>query len=184
MKLVVGLGNPGMQYAETRHNVGFRVVDRLGRLLKVRINDLMCRAFTARAVLDGKGIILAKPLTYVNRSGEAVKALAVKYNLPPEEILVIYDDMDLEVGCLRLKFKGGSGGHNGLNSIIEVLGTKDFPRLRIGIGRPTADPVNHVLGHFTAEEKKIIDENIERAAEAVQLAIREGLNAAMNKFNS
>lgn len=183
MKLVVGLGNPGIQYAQTRHNVGFQVVDCLGRMLKVRVNDLVCRSFTARAVVDGRCIMLAKPLTYVNCSGEAVKELVVRHKLEPEEILVVCDDMDLELGSLRLRSKGGSGGHNGLKSIIEALGTKDFSRLRIGIGRPAGDSVNHVLGHFTGEEREIIDKSIERAAVAVQVAVCEGLDAAMNRFN-
>jgi len=179
----VGLGNPGIQYAQTRHNVGFQVIDRLGRALGVRVNDLVCRAFTAQAALAGKCVILAKPLTYVNCSGEAVKAMVTHYKIEPAEILVVCDDMDLEVGRLRLRRRGGSGGHNGLKSIINELGTSNFPRLRIGIGRPDGDPINHVLGCFAGEEKKIIEESIEKAAEAVRIAVCEGLEAAMNRFN-
>ncbi|HEU5315476.1 MAG TPA: aminoacyl-tRNA hydrolase [Chloroflexota bacterium] len=187
MRAIVGLGNPGSRYKSTRHNVGWHVVDRLaarwgaGKASKAR------HAEVAKAALDGESILLLKPLTYMNDSGKAVRALVEKDLLPLEHVLVVYDDLDLAFGKLRLRAGGSSGGHNGIKSIqLHVAGKPgDFPRIKVGIGRPPAgvDPVDHVLTTFAPVEKPIIEEAIERAADAVECWVQEGIEAAMNKFN-
>ncbi|MGE5620667.1 MAG: aminoacyl-tRNA hydrolase [Sphingomonadaceae bacterium] len=184
MKLVIGLGNPGSRYAATRHNVGFMALDRLARKHGASITKRQCNALTALATVSGQRVCLAKPQTYMNLSGESVACLARFYRIAPEDILVIYDDRDLPVGKLRLRERGSAGGHRGMQSIIATLGTSDFPRLRIGIGRPSEmDAVDHVLGQFSAEERSVMDEALDRAVEAVEVALGEGLEAAMNRFN-
>lgn len=187
VRAIVGLGNPGSRYKSTRHNVGWHVVDRLaarwgaGKASKAR------HAEVAKAALDGESILLLKPLTYMNDSGKAVRALVEKDLLPLEHVLVVYDDLDLAFGKLRLRAGGSSGGHNGIKSIqLHVAGKPgDFPRIKVGIGRPPAgvDPVDHVLTTFAPVEKPIIEEAIERAADAVECWVQEGIEAAMNKFN-
>ncbi len=185
MKLVVGLGNPGSRYANTRHNVGFMVLDRLARRCNVDINKKQCNALTGLGTMAGHRVCLAKPQTYMNLSGEAVSCLARFYKVSPKDMLVIYDDRDLPVGRIRLREKGSAGGHRGLQSIIGMLGTSDIPRLRIGIGRPEEmEAVDHVLGRFSAEERPLIEEALERSLEAVEVALAEGMEAAMNKFNA
>lgn len=186
MFLLAGLGNPGIKYALTRHNVGFWIVDALASRAGVKLKKVCCRSYTARAVLAGKEVVLAKPLTYMNRSGLAVRALLQYFSLQPENLLVIYDDLDLSPGRLRLRSRGGSGGHRGMASVIALLGSENFARLRLGIGRPpgeTGDGVDYVLSHFKADEERQIMEAVELAADAVETFLAYGLEAAMNRYN-
>lgn len=185
MKLVVGLGNPGAKYAATRHNVGFMVVDRLAERAGVAVTKKQCSALTAIATIAGEKVCLAKPQTYMNLSGDAVGCLLRYYKLTPLDLLVVYDERDLPLGKIRLREKGSAGGHRGMESIIGVMGSSDFPRLRIGIGRPREmGAVEHVLGAFSSEERAVAVEAICRATEAVEMALREGLDAAMNRYNA
>lgn len=192
IQLVVGLGNPGREYAATRHNVGYRVVDRVA----AGANGSWQRAArfdaeVAEVRLAGRKIVLAKPLTFMNLSGRTCAALLHWYKLAPEQMLVVTDDADLDVGRLRLRPKGGSGGHNGLKSIVEMAGTEQFPRVRVGIGRPVRRSggtpenalVDFVLSRFSKEELAAVDEGVARAADAVACALESGMDAAMNKFN-
>ena len=182
-KLVVGLGNPGKEYAGTRHNIGFDVVDRLAMKLDCSLRK---RLRFAAEVGDAGGVTLVKPQTFMNRSGAAVAGLVHWLKFAPSDVLVIVDDADLPLGQLRLRQSGGSGGHNGLRSIIETLGSEEFARLRVGIGRREpvgADITNHVLGKFAAGERAAAREAIEEAVKAVEGCLKEGLTVAMNQFN-
>ncbi len=184
MKLVVGLGNPGAKYANTRHNVGFMVVDRLARRVGIGLTKRQCNALTALGTISGQRVCLAKPQTYMNLSGDAVACLARFFKVSPADLLVVYDDRDLPLGRVRLREKGSAGGQRGMESIIAALGTSDFPRLRIGIGRPAeVDAVDHVLGSFSAEERPLIEAALDRAVEAVEGVLSEGVDWAMNSFN-
>lgn len=187
MLLIVGLGNPGYNYAPTRHNVGFWSLDFISSEFKIPLRSIKHQSFIGTGVLeDGRGLVLAKPLTYMNRSGLAVASLARAYKIAPEEILVIHDDMDLPPGKIRLRSKGGSGGHNGLKSIIFHLQSEDFNRLKIGIGRPSdeeAEKADYVLASFSKAEEQIMAESVGRSAEAALYFAREGIEAAMNKYN-
>ncbi|MEG6617171.1 aminoacyl-tRNA hydrolase [Peptococcaceae bacterium 1198_IL3148] len=183
MKMIVGLGNPGPEYAKTRHNVGFMLVDKLAESLKVTVNKSKNKALIGETQMGQEKILLVKPQTYMNLSGEAVGALARWYKLTATDIIVIYDDMDLPLGKLRIRPAGGSGGHNGMKSIIAALGTEAFPRMRIGIGKNQANSINHVLGKFNAEEMATIDATIEQTMQAVQTWVRQDINASMNKYN-
>ena len=188
MFLVVGLGNPGIQYAMTRHNVGFWVIDELASRYDHRLEHVKFQSFYSSGTAAGKRVVLAKPLTYMNRSGLAVGDLARFFSIPLENILIIYDDMDLPVGKLRLRPGGGSGGHKGMASIITRLGTQDIPRLRLGIGRQGAAGENlvveHVLSRFTKEEEEPVHQVVLRAADAVEVVLNQGLEEAMNRFNA
>ncbi len=183
--VVVGLGNPGSQYADTRHNVGFWCVDYLARAYSIAFTRRQRLAQIGEGVIEGRQVALAKPRTYVNLSGQAVKYLLDRYGVTPQELLVIYDDMDLPPGKLRLRPRGSAGGHNGIKSIIEATGTQEFPRLRIGIGRPAEgqDWKDYVLGQMSPEERKLAEEAVARAAQAVVSVLTEGVAAAMNRFN-
>jgi len=192
MKLIVGLGNPGKTYAYNRHNVGFRCLNYFARYHSIRFNRKECQAKTGTGKLDGEELLLAKPQTFVNASGDAVRCLADKYNIPLGDILVIHDDLDLPLGKIRLRRNGGSGGHKGVGSIISALGSGNFPRLRVGIGRPQFDSksnedeniiIKYVLSDFGPDEEKVIKVAIVRAAEAIHCFIRKGIEVAMNKFN-
>lgn len=183
MKMIVGLGNPGSEYAKTRHNIGFMLVDKLAENLKVAVNKSKYKALIGEAHIGQEKVLLVKPQTYMNLSGEAVGPLARWHKLNAEDIIVVYDDMDLPLGKLRIRAKGGSGGHNGMKSIISVLGTEDFPRMRIGIGKNQANTVNHVLGKFNAEETAELEKTIEQTLLAVQTWVRQDINASMNKYN-
>ncbi len=185
MKLVIGLGNPGTQYGQTRHNIGFRVVD----LLAANYGwnwERRGRAMIASGSISPEKVVLVKPLTYMNNSGEAVGELVHWYKLPPEALLVIYDELDLPIGKVRLRAKGSAGGHKGLDNIIRHLHTNQFPRLRIGIGRPAnhrIETINYVLGIPPTDERTLLDIAEQRATEAVPLIIQNGLEAAMNSIN-
>lgn len=186
MMLVVGLGNPGSLYTKTRHNVGFLVIDRLAVELGLTGWRLKCKALVAEVCLQEQKVILAKPQTYMNNSGEAVKPLLRWYGLDLTELMVICDDLDLPLGRIRIRKRGGDGGHRGLKSIIEALGNNEFTRLRIGIGRPQnteVDPVQWVLGRISTAEVSVLSESLARAAQAVRVIINEGIEKAMNQFN-
>jgi len=185
MKLIVGLGNPGRRYRETRHNVGWEVISRLARRARIAVDEEDGFSDVGRGSIGGTRVILARPQTYVNVSGEAVRDLRRHHRLRPQDIIVVVDDLDLPLGRLRLRASGSAGGHNGLKSIIEALGTTEFPRLRVGIGRPAegVDPADHVLTRFTSDEQAVVDAALDRAAEAIETAIAEGIETAMNRFN-
>lgn len=184
--LLVGLGNPGDNYEATRHNVGFRTIDELAERKGIPVQRLKHRALTNTTELGGARVLLMKPVTYMNLSGEAVGDAARFYKLPPERVLVISDDVSLPLGKLRIRKSGSAGGHNGLKNIIQHLGTEGFPRLKIGVGgkpHPDYDMADWVLFKFTGDEQKVIDAAIMRAADAIECMLREGLDRAMGKFN-
>ena len=184
-RLIVGIGNPGPEYAKTRHNVGFRVLDALAKRLKVSKQEARFRGIYAVAQVEDLRVGLLKPLTYVNLSGQSVGEAVKQLNLQPEQILVVLDDAQLPLGKLRMRPKGSGGGHRGLQSIIDALQTDEIPRLRIGIGSPPegVDMVTFVLSPFEDDEEPIIGEAVERAADAAIVWATEGINAAMQKFN-
>lgn len=182
MKLIVGLGNPGRAYAHTRHNVGFDVVDMLARRRKTKVLGRQCRALVGSFDAGGERVLLAKPQTFMNESGSAVSALVDRYGIRPEDLIVVYDDMDLPPGRIRIRKKGSSGGHRGMNSIIRSLGTTDFPRLRIGIGHGD-EAVEHVLSRFSRKELALVRPALERAVDALEMIIKDGIEAAMNVYN-
>jgi len=184
--LIVGLGNPGEQYENTRHNVGFLVADELGKRGNFPIQRLKHRALTNTATIGGQGALVMKPATYMNLSGEAVGEAARFYKLPPDHVLVISDDVDLPLGKLRIRTGGSAGGHNGLKSIIQHLGTDQFPRLKVGVGgkpHPDYDMADWVLSRLQGEDKKVMDEAVKQAADAVECLLRDGPQKAMNRFN-
>ena len=181
LRLVVGLGNPGRDYAETRHNVGFMIADALAAEAGVRFDeDKRWKTLIAKAGTR----YLIKPQTYMNESGVAVGKVSAFYKIAPEEMLVIYDDLDLPLGRLRLRGGGSAGGHNGMKSIIAHLGTQQFPRLRVGIGRRGDAAIGHVLGKFAKEERSELEKSIKNAVLATALIAGQGLSAAMTRFNS
>lgn len=185
MKIVVGLGNPGSRYCGTRHNVGFEVIDTLARHPSVGAFREKFESLVAEGRVDDETLLLVKPQTYMNLSGRAVRALLDFYKLPPQQLLVVCDDIHLPLGKLRLRARGSHGGHNGLRDIQQHLGTEEYPRLRIGVGEPAAgEAVDHVLGRFRASEQPIITEAILRAAQAVECWALQGIEAAMNRFNA
>ncbi|MBA7666979.1 Peptidyl-tRNA hydrolase [subsurface metagenome] len=193
MKLIVGLGNPGFLYSRNRHNVGFMCVRHLARTLGIRFDKKQGQARTGIGNIARKRVVLARPQTYMNASGESVCALVRKLNITPSDLIVIHDDLDLPPGKIRLRLGGGSGGHKGIESIIARLGSRDFYRVRVGVGRPDTveDPatdkeepvIAYVLSDFTREEKRIIDKIMPDVSQAIVCLLAEGLDAAMNKFN-
>jgi PTH1 family peptidyl-tRNA hydrolase len=184
VQLVVGLGNPGEEYAPTRHNVGFRVVELLARDAGEDFGRERFQSRVAEVRLGEKKVMLLKPQTFMNNSGRAARAALGFYKLEPADMLVVCDDYNLELGRLRARRGGSAGGHNGLESIIAELGTQSFPRLRLGIGAARGDTVSYVLGRFRAEEREAISETIVRAADAVRSWVREGIESCMNRFNA
>lgn len=187
-QLIVGLGNPEPKYDKTRHNIGFEAVDALARTWQIPWGEnRRFQAFLGEGRgANGDKIRLLKPLTYMNRSGQAIRAVLDWYKLPPESVLVVYDDMDLPVGRLRLRLSGSAGGHNGMKSTITHLGTQNFPRLRIGIGKSGTDKdsVSHVLGKFSPQETQLISEVLQLVVDAVELSLKQGVEKAMSLYNS
>jgi PTH1 family peptidyl-tRNA hydrolase len=183
--LIVGLGNPGREYRENRHNVGFMLMDRLAVKLNARFTRLQSKALVASAAYDERKIILAKPQTFMNLSGQSVQGLVHFYKLPLTNLLVAHDDLDLPPGTIRIRPDGGSAGQKGMTSILERFGTDEFPRLRLGIGRPPGQMLapDYVLQDFPDGEMSIISETLNRAVDAVLMFVTEGLDAAMNKYN-
>lgn len=183
--LIVGLGNPGRQYRQNRHNVGFMALDHLAARLGVKFTRLEGKALVTKADYQGRRLVLAKPQTFMNESGKAVGSLARFYKAPFEQLLVVYDDVDLPLGTLRLRLEGGSAGHRGMASIIERLGTQAFPRLRIGIGRPPGrkEAAAYVLEDFSTQEVEFLSPALERATEAILTFVTQGMQTAMNQFN-
>ena len=184
--LLVCLGNPGDQYENTRHNVGFMVADELGERHNVPIQRLKFRALTNTITVGDEKVLLMKPVTYMNLSGEAVHEAAAFYKIPPERVLVISDEVSLAPGKIRVRRSGSAGGHNGLKNIIAHLGTDQVPRIRLGVGQkphPDYDMADWVLGKFQGEDKKAVEEAVKRAADAAECLIREGVDKAMNRYN-
>jgi PTH1 family peptidyl-tRNA hydrolase len=186
VKLLVGLGNPGPRYRETRHNVGFQVIDELARRGAVTGWREAFNALTARAVVVGQPTVLAKPVTFMNLSGEAVAGLASFYKIEPADVLIVLDEAALPLGRLRARRRGTAGGHNGLRSVIEQLGTDDVPRLRIGVGRGDLrrDLADHVLSKFEPVERDMVEAAVLRAADAAEMFVAEGIERVMNAFNA
>ncbi len=187
MFLVAGLGNPGKEYEKTRHNAGFLFLDFVSDIYGIPIDQVECQALTGRGKISGEDVLLAKPLTYMNRSGSAVRQLVSKYSVSPERLIVVYDDVDLDPGVIRIRPKGGSGGHRGVQSIISSLKRNDFGRIRIGIGRPTGrskSVTDYVLEEFSEDEFAVFIMTAHRAAQALSIIISEGYDAAMSRFNS
>jgi PTH1 family peptidyl-tRNA hydrolase len=193
MKLIVGLGNPGFLYARNRHNIGFMCVRQLARAHAIRFDRKQGQARTGIGRIGASRVILARPQTYMNASGDSVAALTRKLDITPDNLIVIHDDLDLPVGKIRLRRGGGSGGHKGIESIALRLGTTDFSRIRVGIGRPDdtglspaekeAAVIDYVLANFTNDEKKVVDTTIPEVVKAVAYLINRGITAAMNRFN-
>jgi PTH1 family peptidyl-tRNA hydrolase len=191
VKLIVGLGNPGIEYQFTPHNLGFLTIDRIANGLGIEIRNRQCRALTARATIDGKttageAVILAKPETYMNLSGLSVRELVAEHQVDVQrDLIVIYDELDLPLGAIRIRQRGSSAGHNGMESILGALGTDEFLRIRLGIApdRKVADGVKYVLTPFRKAQGKVVDEILDTAVQAVEVILKEGPAAAMNRFN-
>lgn len=183
--LIVGLGNPGSEYADNRHNIGFQCIDCLARAYNVGLREKKrLNALVGKGDVEGCPVVLTKPLTFMNKSGQAVQRVSHWYRIPPEHILIIHDDLDLPVGRMRLRPGGSSGGHKGIRSIIAELGTKDFARLRIGIGRPEwGEPADYVLNDFDPQQEKVMDTVRDWVVDLVPLLLEEGIEEAMNVFN-
>ncbi|MDD3677821.1 MAG: aminoacyl-tRNA hydrolase [Dehalococcoidales bacterium] len=192
MKLIVGLGNPGQGYSNNRHNIGFICLKHFSKEHKITFDKKQADARIGRGNIEGLDVVLAKPQTYMNLSGKSVNRLMQKYKLKPEDIIVIHDDMDLPLGKVRIRMGGSSGGHKGINSIIAEVGTREFIRIKVGIGRPEKDEedrfydrdiVDYVLSNFSRDEKKQLEPSISKVSNALLCLITEGLEPAMNKFN-
>ena len=185
MYLIVGLGNPEEEYSKTRHNMGFNSINKLAKKYNLEINKSKFQGLYESSIIEGKKVILIKPQTYMNLSGNCIREFANFYKIENENIIVIYDDMDIEPGKIKIRKKGSSGGHNGMKSIIQNLGTEEFPRIRIGIGRPehNGDEINYVIGAIPEEQLQKLDEGAEKAKEAIIEILKNGIDFAMNKFN-
>ncbi|MGE5390646.1 MAG: aminoacyl-tRNA hydrolase [Deltaproteobacteria bacterium] len=183
MKVIVGLGNPGKKYSNTRHNIGFKVLEEVARRHGVHKEESRFDALIAHIILNGQKVLLVKPLTYMNLSGKAVQPVLHWYKADLSDLIVVFDDMDLPVGSLRLRADGGSGGHKGLTSIIERLGSREFSRLRLGIGRPSDDAIDWVLGTFAPDEIDMVNGMITGAADRLEYWAAQGIVRAMNEYN-
>ena len=185
MYLVIGLGNPEEEYSKTRHNMGFDAINKISTQYSVKVNKSKFQGLYDTVIIEGQKVMLIKPQTYMNLSGESVKKFVDFYKIPKEKIIIIYDDMDIEPGKIKIRKKGGAGGHNGMKSIINMLGTEEFARIRIGIGRPThnGDEINYVIGAIPEEEILKLEEGVEKAKEAVIEILKNGIDSAMNKLN-
>ncbi len=184
-RLVVGLGNPGAEYEDTRHNAGFLAVDRVAAEVGIPVETEAAGSVVGEGRWRGEPVALAKPLTFMNRSGQAYAALLRRYHLEPADVLLVYDDLSLPLGQIRLRGKGSAGGHNGVQSVIDALGSTEFPRLRVGVGDsfPRGGQVDYVLSPFDEDERETVDAALAAAAEAALTFVRDGLTAAMNRHN-
>lgn len=186
MYLIAGLGNPGKEYDNTRHNIGYALIDKLSEQHQISVGSIQHRALTGKGMIAGQKVLLVKPLTFMNLSGESIRALADYYKIDIEtELVVISDDISLAPGQIRIRKRGSAGGHNGLKNIIAQLGREDFQRIRIGVGEKPAgyDLVDYVLGHFTKEEQALMQEGLDKVAEALLLLLSGEIDKAMNQFN-
>lgn len=183
MFLIVGLGNPGREYEDTRHNIGFKVVDNIAKEYNIEINRQKFKGTYGEGFIDGEKVMILKPTTYMNLSGESVREVMDFYNLDNKDILVIYDDISLEVGTLRIREKGSAGGHNGIKSIIAHLGNDAFSRIKVGVGQPDVNLIKYVLGKFTKGELTVLSEVIGATTKATSEIIKGDVKIAMNKFN-
>lgn len=185
MFLIVGLGNPGPRYTSTRHNVGFRFIDLLAKQADIRLSERRAKAVLGRGQFAGHDVVLTKPRTFMNNSGEGIEYLMARFGCPPSDLLVVYDEMALPVGRIRLRPSGSHAGHNGIRSIISAVRTEEFPRLRIGVGQPCqgGESIPHVLGRFSKEEEPLIAQAVEDAVAAVQCMLEENIDIAMNRYN-
>ena len=186
MFIIAGLGNPDRQYEGTRHNAGFDVIDRIAEKYNIAVDVRKHRAYIGKGVIEGRKVILAKPQTYMNLSGESIRSLIDYYKVDEEqELIVIYDDISLDVGQLRIRAKGSAGGHNGIKNIIAHLGTQVFPRIKIGVGEKPSkyDLADYVLGHFSKAVRELMDEGYDRAVRAVELIVSDRMDEAMNEYN-
>ena len=185
MYLIIGLGNPEEEYSKTRHNMGFNAINKIADQYGIKVNKSKFQGLYESAIIEGKKVMLIKPQTYMNLSGECIKQFVDFYKIPNEDILVIYDDMDIEPGKIKIRKKGSSGGHNGMKSIIQMLGTEEFSRIRIGIGRPkhNGDEINYVIGAIQEDQIPILEEGVKKAKEAVIEILKNGIDSAMNKLN-
>lgn len=186
MYLIAGLGNPTKEYDRTRHNVGFSVIDVLADRYHIDVSEKKHKALCGKGTVEGHKVLLVKPQTFMNLSGESLRAAADYYKIDPQDMIVIYDDISLEPGQLRIRLKGSAGGHNGIKNIIAHLGTQEFPRIKVGIGAkpPKMDLADYVLGRFPAGEQKLMEEAFREAAEAAVMMINEGAERAMNHYNT
>lgn len=186
MYVIAGLGNPGKQYEQTHHNMGFITIDYLAEKLGISVNKIKFKALTAETVYNGQKIVLLKPQTYMNLSGESIREIVQFYKLPPENLVVIYDDIDLDAGKIRIRAKGSAGTHNGMRNIVFQLQTDEFPRIRIGIRGGMSEKMqlrDFVTGGFTKEEVPLLEDAVSRAADAVLCFVTDGINTCMNKYN-
>ncbi len=185
MYLIVGLGNPESDYARTRHNMGFDTINKIANKLNIEMNKTKFNSIYGMRNIDDKKIILVKPQTYMNLSGTAIREFVNFYKIQKEELIIIYDDMDIEKGIVKIRKKGGPGSHNGMKSVVLELGTTEFPRIRVGIGTPIYknDAINYVIGHIQDEEYEILQKGVEKASEAIEEIIKNGIDTAMNRYN-
>ena len=183
MFLIVGLGNPGKEYDGTRHNIGFAAVDYIADKYNIELNRIKFKGVFGEGFIEGKKVILLKPTTYMNLSGESIRELANFYKLEDDEIIVVYDDISLDIGRLRIREKGSAGGHNGIKSIIQNLGGDKFPRVKVGVGQPKDNLVNHVLGKFSKEDREHIEKVIPVVSDAIVEIVKNDAKESMNKFN-
>lgn len=184
MKIIVGLGNPGRKYEATKHNIGYMVIDEIARIKRISIREVGDGYLSGSLKAEGREVILAKPTTYMNRSGEVVRRLLSNLKVNPSDLIAIHDDMDMALGRIRIKTRGGHGGHKGVSSIIDNIGTDRFVRIKVGIGRKTGiDPADFVLEEFDSSDIPIVDESLKRAAEAALYIVSSDIREAMNRYN-
>ena len=185
MKLIVGLGNPGRRYVNSRHNVGFQCIDHMAREWKVPLRERRKAAVLGRGSVDGHEVVLAKPRTFMNDSGAAVAYLLTRFASTPGDLLVVYDEMDLPLGRVRVRRGGSAAGHNGVQSVIDAVASQEFPRIRMGIGKASegVTGMDHVLKPLRSEERRVIEESVEKVAQAVRCLLEEGIETAMGRFN-
>lgn len=185
MYLIIGLGNPEPEYSKTRHNMGFDTVNKIANKYKIDMNRTKFNAIYGSGIVEGEKVVLVKPQTFMNLSGQAVREFVNFYKVEKDNLIIIYDDMDIEKGTMKIRKKGGPGNHNGMKSIVQEIASTDFPRVRIGIGTPEHqnDAVNYVIGHVTEEEYELLQKGVEKAELAVEEIVKNGIDAAMNKYN-